>query len=294
VEVTTLAEQSEVFGRGLYNDSILTGGAPDQRILTNFDSLLQFGVTRDFEKHWLVTHAFDVLDSLFNDPVFGSAAMENAMKTGSKSFMSITPFADLRCIGSIIPLVQAKVNPCDLPMKYALAQFNTLLTDFSGVESVYPVIEIDARAVQPHFTNLLHGHGMLSMDGDMSDVYYLDPGTGNSFSRQAFCDLFCRLYRNLHLSTDYVNHMRNAPVITVDTMANIRVTYHLANPVEFIDIISQPNLFFMYLLHTVWDNVQFVQVDQNMSLSNDLLTDEDKVILRSFNVLAGGGAAVQN
>ena len=45
VEVSALAEQSEFFGRGLYNDSILTSSAPDQRILTNFDSLLQFGVT---------------------------------------------------------------------------------------------------------------------------------------------------------------------------------------------------------------------------------------------------------
>jgi len=278
VEVSALAEQSEVFGRGLYNDSILaaTPDARGKRVLTNLDSLLQFGVTRDFEKHWLVTHAFDVLDSLFNDPVFGSAAMENAMKTGTKSYLSITPFADLRCIGSIWPLVQAKVNPCDLPQKYALAQFNTLLTDFSGVVPVYPVVDIDPHEIQTHFTNLLVAHGMLSMDGDMSDVYYYAPGTGNSFSRKAFCDLFCRLYKNLQLSNVYDAHMRNAQQIVVTGMAGNQVTHNLADPDQFRNIISQPNLFFMYLCLTSKKStrmlsVTVLDVTTNTFLSGDAL-----------------------
>jgi len=172
VEVSALAEQSELIGRGLYNDPIQYADGSLARVFSNFDSLLQHGVTRDLEKHWLVNRAFDVLETLFTDSTFGTASLEISMKNGVACPLAVTPLADLRCLGATLqPLFQAKENCCDLPRKYALLRSRELMNAiFTNIPAApFNYADLLPGQIQPHFTTLCMQAGLLSMDGDMAD-----------------------------------------------------------------------------------------------------------------------------
>jgi len=162
--VALVAQQAELFGRGLYNDPITKDAAQAERILTNFDSLAQTGVARDFEQQWTIVHAFETLDNMFTHSTYGSAALEKCIATGRGCGLAITPLADWACLtnGDLEPLVSLRHSMLRLPATGALGAVRYISRYFGNqFTPANEGNEWDANDIRADFANSMTSQCLL-------------------------------------------------------------------------------------------------------------------------------------
>ena len=293
--VACLAQQAEAFGRGFFNDPIKNTDAiykQSKRMLLNFDALKQSGVETDFQKHWLVAHAFQLMNDKFSHGVYGTDAIEHCLQTGTSCPLAVTPLADLMCLGPVEPLLQMYVNQTDIPQLYVLQQIRLFAGAYYATDNtVHPTVNLPETAITYDFNAMQDICGFTSMDGNMTDEYVSNPQV--NFTRQHVVDLLIRMFECLKDNVNYLTYIRTQiNGVLHYTCNNVAHTHQMHDNNVFVDINSMPNLFFLWVLRTVWTDARLIDLDLAMSLKNVALSEMDRSILLSANDYTPQGNAI--
>jgi len=183
-QINQLAEQSELFGRGIFNDplsgSYNTGVV--QRFSNNFASLHNHGTRHDFEKHWMVVYFFDELEKLYDASCHGSnSAMVDTWSSNGDA-LAVTPMRDLMGLGenAITPLFQSSVTSVGMDLEFAFISVQSMTKDVPGGPQLFinnQANQADAFTNPIVFASLTPSNSewknvLLSADGNMKDIEF--------------------------------------------------------------------------------------------------------------------------
>jgi len=285
-EIRVLPQQSELFGRGFFNDPISKTVGQQQRLFTNYDALQDAGVARDFEKHWFIAHAFQILDDMYDHVEFGGKALNDCMQNGTGKPLAITPLADLACLAStsLQPLISLTKNHREMPLHYCFDVCQDLFREVHNPTHLKPVSMTYTRNFELHsgiFQRTMH---LLCMDGNLDDLYMnVDLG---SVSLQMLLELFRKIYKVCENNVIFLTWLRASAshnVTIPNAVGAPAVMYDLRQANQFASVAEHPNLFFLFILLGDWNTPLFIQGFANqMTLGGEPLLDKEMEILHSF------------
>ena len=140
----------------------------------NYDALLGHGVARDFEHHWLVAHAFQVLNDMYDHNEFGAQALQTHIEKGIACPLAITPLANLSCLNSskLFPLFAITKNVKDMTRELGL-KYCESITNLMYAKNQKWDAKTYTGPVQPDFLDVMTKSKMLCLDGDLEDVLFI-------------------------------------------------------------------------------------------------------------------------
>ena len=139
---------------------------------SNYDALQDNGVSRDFEKHWFIAHAFQLLDDMYDHAEFGGKALQACVANGVGCGLAITLLADLACLGgsNLHPLF-AMTKECNLMhLEYCFSNCLDVFDETLGV-CVRPLMLALAGPFTPSYIGVQEQIDLMCMDGDFAEPY---------------------------------------------------------------------------------------------------------------------------
>ena len=298
-EIRVLPQQSEVFGRGFFNDPISKTAAQTQRIFTNYDALQDNGVSRDFEKHWFIAHAFQLLDDMYDHAEFGGKALQACVANGVGCGLAITPLADLACLGgsNLHPLFAVTKNCNHTHWEYC---YDNCLDVFDETVEVRPRPNVHPfpGVFVPSYIELQRVCALMCMDGDFAEPYLML--AGQPVTLQQLFDVLRKLYNVCVKDITFTAWLRTTPpgvhidagfAVPRGALAGERHRYNLDDINDFTCVADSPNLFFMWVFNTQWgDAIVTDKIQDLLRVHGDALSDRELELLQSFD----GGAQNQS
>jgi len=302
-QMDVLAEQSELFGRGIFNDPLsgIYNRNSENRISNNFASLHNHGTRHDFEKHWMVVYFFDELEKLYEASCHGSnSEMINTWNSRGDALAN-TPMKDLLGLGenAITPLFNEAVSSVGMDLEYAYSEVQDITGNVPGGPRHHVKDAADLATARRNYIvqndlsacNHEWRHVLLSLDGSMtSDAV---SGFASITSIINVLKKTFELCKKSNLMTDLIN--ANADAITAKAQLQGGVTTFLYDNTATNIPIQQrmptwtdtsydehPNLFFLWLICI--DKTALIGVLNTMARNaNDMFTDNEKTIFTAMN-----------
>jgi len=280
-----LPQQAELFGRGLFNDPISKGTDIKQRMFCNYDALLCHGVARDFEEHWLVAHAFQVLDNMYDHNEYGAKALQTHIENGTPCPLAITPFADLSCLNSsqLLPLFTTAHDSSTFVIELGFRYCRTIVYPMHGRKPNWnPPGRNKKEIVHPNFFDVLDEGQLLCLDGNLADTMFDGPTL--QVSRHLLMQTFIKIFDAFKLDNEghslvYLrNHHNHVITLAIPSPngTDILEEFDLANENTFPSVSKEPNLFFMWLISV--KNLATLKTDWNTLFGDDLDDEIFKVL----------------
>ena len=302
-QMDVLAEQSELFGRGIFNDP-LSGSYninSDPRISNNFASLHSHGTRHDFEKHWVVVYFFDELEKLYEASCHGSnSEMINTWNSRGDALAN-TPMKDLLGLGenAITPLFHEAVSSIGMDIEYAYTEVQSITVNVPGGPRLYAknALDIGTARMNPMRQNELSAcnyewrHVLLSLDGSMTS-----DGVSGVFSVTSIINVFKKTFE-LCKQSSLVTDLINAHPTAITTRAQLQgtVTTFLYDA-TVTNIPNQermptwtetsydehPNLFFLWLI-CIPNAVLMPELVAMATGARNMFTDNEKLIFTGMD-----------